>query len=177
MSTQPHLQGPCASVNASSTVVKTPNLPRALADYTQVLGFTCQQHIPGVFALLSHGSLSLQLWGCGARPGRGEQPDPVEHLYWSGHHRVTVSGIHALHASLRRSLLRPVRTGLAGPVALYADQLEQRLGAHGPRLQPWKAWECRLTDVDGNVLHLIDWSPCHPQTQALPAPSASAAKP
>jgi hypothetical protein len=164
-------------MNMPPTVVRTPNLARALADYTQVLGFTCQQHIPGVLALLSHGPLSLQLWGCGARPGRWEQPDPVENMYWPGRHRVTVTHIHALYASLRRSLLRPVRTGLAGPVSLYADQLEQRLGTHGPRLQPWKAWECTLTDLDGNVLHLIDWSPCQPRAQAPHAPGTRSQQP
>lgn len=161
-------------MNMPSIVVRTPNLARALADYTQVLGFNCQQHIPGVVALLSHGPLSLQLWGCGARPGRWEQPDLVENTYWPGHHRVNVHGIHALYASLRRSLLRPVRTGLTGPVALHADQLEQRLGMHGPRLQPWKAWEFRLTDVDGNVLHLIDWSPCQSEASV---PDISRQKP
>jgi hypothetical protein len=164
-------------MNMPPTVVRTPNLARALADYTQVLGFRCEQHIPGVVAVLSHGSLSLQLWGCGARPGRWEQPDGVENRTWPGHHRVTVSGIHALYASLRRSLLRPVRTGLAGSVALHADQLVQRLGTLGPRLQPWKAWEFSFTDVDGNVLHLIDWSPCQPGAQAPQFPGASSAKP
>lgn len=161
-------------MNIPPTVVRTPNLARALADYTQVLGFRCEQHIHGVVALLSHGPLSVQLWGCGARPGRWEQPDGVEHRTWPGHHRVAVSGIHALYVSLRRSLLCPVRTGLAGPVALHADLLGQRLGAHGPRLQPWKAWEFSLTDIDGNVLHLIDWSPCHPRTSV---PDASRQRP
>lgn len=164
-------------MNMSPTVVRTPDLARALADYTQVLGFRCEQHIPGVVALLSQGSLSLQLWGCGARPGRWEQPDLVENRYWPGHHRVTVNGIHTLYASLRRSLLRPVRTGLAGPIALHADQLVQRLGTLGPRLQPWKAWEFSFTDVDGNVLHLIDWSPCQPGAQAPHVPGARSTKP
>ena len=35
-----------------SLVLRTPDLPRAVADYTGVLGFECRQHIPGVLAVV-----------------------------------------------------------------------------------------------------------------------------
>ena len=49
--------------------VRTPDLRRAVADYTGVLGFECRQHIPGVCALVTHGPLQVQLWACAATPG------------------------------------------------------------------------------------------------------------
>lgn len=136
-----------------SAVLRTPDLPRAVADYTGVLGFTCRQHIPGVLAVVEHGPLSLQLWACGAQPGRWEKPDPRDKGFMPEHHSVVVSHIHALHASLRRAALRQVRTHIAGKQHRYAG----RVDAEGPRLQPWGAWEFAFHDIDGQVLHCVDW--------------------
>lgn len=125
-------------LHASVANVRTPCLPRALANYTQALGFACRQLVPGVFARLSHGPLCVQLWACGATPGRWERCDGGQQPFEPAHHRVEVAGIHALHRSLR-----------------VPDSA-------APEWQPWGAWEARLTDIDGNVLHLIDraaWRP------------------
>ena len=91
-----------------SGVLRTPDLPRAVADYTGVLGFECRQHIPGVLAVVVHGPLQLQLWACGARPGRWEKPDPRVPAWAPTRHSVVVRHIHALHASLRQAILCPV---------------------------------------------------------------------
>lgn len=127
------------------TVIRTPNLKRALADYTGVLGFTCHQHIPGVFALLNHGPLALQIWACGAVPRRWENPDANDCAFAPEHHSVAVSHIHALHASLRRSASR------VSPASAL------RVDAGGPELRPWGAWEFAFQDIDGHVLHCVDW--------------------
>lgn len=148
-----------------SLVLRTPDLPRAVADYTGVLGFECRQHIPGVLAVVVHGPLMLQLWACGARPGRWEHADPRDTGFAPGHHSVAVTHIHALHASLRRASLRGVRTHVAGTQPLHAS----RLDAEGPRLQPWGAWEFAFHDIDGHVLHCVDWGlpQHHPAGQML----------
>jgi catechol 2,3-dioxygenase-like lactoylglutathione lyase family enzyme len=138
--------------------VRTPCLPRAVADYTQVLGFECVQEVPGVYARLVHGPLCVQLWACGAALGRWEKALPLTPAFAPGHHRVEIVGIHALHGCLRKALLAPCRTSLGGRTALHAH----RLDAAAPEWQPWGAWEARVQDVDGNVLHLIDraaWRP------------------
>lgn len=151
-----------AAPHAPPTRVRTPDLARAVADYTQVLGFACPQQIPGVWALLELGPLRLQLWACGARPGRWERATPGERGFLPARHRLTVEHIHALHAHLRRAVQRPCRSGIAGCEAPHAG----RLPTAGPQLQPWGAWEFELTDVDGNVLHLIDWSVWRPGAAA-----------
>ena len=89
-----------------SIAIRTPDLRRALADYTGVLGFTCRHYIPGVFALVAHGPLLLHLWACGAKPGRWEKVDPRDTGFVPEHHSVVVNSIHALHASLRRATCR-----------------------------------------------------------------------
>lgn len=126
-------------------VIRTPDLKRALADYTGRLGFTCRQHIPNVLALLDHGPLILQLWACGATPGRWEQPDRCQPSFAPEHHSIAVHHIHALHASMRRSATRT------------KGQKEQRLELSEPRLQPWGAWEFCFQDMDGHVVHCVDW--------------------
>lgn len=136
-----------------NAVVRTPDLNRSLADYTRVLGFECLQDVPGVWALVAHGSLQLQLWACGARPGRWERRGPGEDVFAPCHLSVAVTHIHALHASLRRAALREVRTGLDGSRPLHGE----RLCACGPRLQAWGAWEFAFRDVDGHVIHCVDW--------------------
>jgi len=128
-----------------NTVLRTPDLKRSLADYTGVLGFTCRQHIPGVLTLLDHGPLTLQIWGCGAEPGRWEKSDRPARAFAPEHHSAAVNHIHALHASLRRAALR------VSPASAL------RVDADGPRLQPWGAWEFAFQDIDGNVLHCVDW--------------------
>jgi len=138
--------------------VRTPCLARAVADYTQVLGFECLQQVPGVCARLVHGPLCVQLWACGAAPGRWERVSAQLKPFEPGRHRVEIVGIHRLHERLRRALLAPGRTSLAGRTALYGH----RLDAATPQWQPWGAWEACVEDVDGNVLHLIDraaWRP------------------
>ncbi len=139
--------------------VRTPCLSRAVADYTQVLGFECLQQVPSVYARLVHGPLDVQLWACGATPGRWERASTAHMPFAPAHHRVEIAGIHALHDRLRKTLLAPCRTSLAGCMPLHAHRL---LDAAAPQWQPWGAWEVRVRDVDGNVLHLIDraaWRP------------------
>lgn len=148
--------------------VRTPCLRRAVADYTQVLGFQCLQQVPGVFARLVHGPLCVQLWAFGAVPGRWERPTPGDRGFEPGHHRVEVAGIHALQASLRQAVLGPCRTGLAGRTLLHAH----RLAADELQWQPWGAWETTLTDIDGNALHLVDRAVWRPGAPAVHGPGA-----
>ena len=110
-------------------------------------------------------SLQLQLWASGARPGRWEKPDPRDKGFFPGHHSVVVTRIHALYASLRCASLRGVRTHVAGTQPLHAG----RLDAEGPLLQPWGAWEFAFHDIDGHVLHCVDWGlhHHHPAGQVL----------
>jgi hypothetical protein len=126
-------------------VIRTPDLGRALADYTGRFGFTCRQHIPGVLAILDHGPLALQLWACGAPPGRWEQADPRQPAFAPEHHSIAVHHIHALHASLRRAVSRAP----ADPTL--------RVEIADPRLKAWGAWEFSFQDLDGHVLHCVDW--------------------
>ncbi|MBV1733570.1 MAG: hypothetical protein KUA38_15125 [Hydrogenophaga sp.] len=77
-------------------------LSRTLADHTGVSGFTCRQHLPGVLAHVAHGPLQLQLWACGAKPGRREKPDPREPVWAPAQHRVVV-----LHPSPGRAIACP----------------------------------------------------------------------
>jgi len=143
-----------------STVLRTPELSRAVADYTRVLGFECRQYIPGVLALVEHGPLQLQLWACAAQPGRFEKPDPCDPVFVPQHHSVVVTHIHALHASLWAAARRHVRTRIAGATYLHTG----RVAAEGPRLQPWGAWEFAFHDIDGHVLRCVDWGLfSHPQ--------------
>ena len=139
-----------------SAMIRTPNLRRALADYTEVLGFTCFHYIPGVFALVAQGPLLVHLWACGAKPGRWEKEDPRDTGFAPEHHSVPVTNIHALHASLHRA----TRLAQQAATAAEADTLVQkrRMNATGPRLQAWGAWEFEFQDIDGHVLHCVDWS-------------------
>jgi hypothetical protein len=148
-----------------SGVLCTPDLPRAVADYTGVLGFECRQHIPGVLAVVAHGPLQLQLWACGAKPGRWEKPDPRVPAWAPTRHSVVVRHIHALHASLRQAILRPVRTGVSDGKPLHAH----RLPAEAPALQPWGAWAFAFTDIDGQVIHCVDWAVRQPSPDAAHA--------
>lgn len=145
---------PCPFVN-----VRTPCLADAVADYTQVLGFDVVQHIPGVYARLVHGPLCVQLWACGATPGRWESAAAPHKPFAPGHHRVEIVGIHALHERLRKGL--------------HAH----RLDAAAPEWQPWGAWEARVQDADGNVLHLIDHAAWRPDPTWTPPSSAHRAVP
>ncbi|MDP3887596.1 hypothetical protein [Hydrogenophaga sp.] len=68
--------------------IHTPDLSRTRADPTGVFGFTGRQHLPDVLALVAHGP--MQLWACGAKPGRREKPDPRETAWAPARHRVVV---------------------------------------------------------------------------------------
>lgn len=125
------------------TAVRTPDLQRALADYTGTLGFRCLQQVPGVWAWLTQGSLRLQLWAFGATPGRWERADPEVGRFQPEHHSVAVMRIHALHASVSR--------------ALRASGRSDRLDGEGLQLMPWGAWEFAFRDGDGHVIHCVDW--------------------
>lgn len=139
-----------------STILHTPDLARAVNDYTSVLGFTCRQHIPGVIALVEHGPLRLQLWAFGALPGPGERPDPHPREWHPEQFSVAVCHIQALFVSLRQSILRAVRTGVGGSLSLNVHRLPE--GA--PVLQPWGAWEFSFKDIDGHTVHCVDWGLC-----------------
>jgi len=82
---------------------------------------------------------------------------------------VTIHGCatRALHASLRQAILRPVRTGVSGGQPLHAH----RLPAEAPALQPWAAWAFAFADVDGQVIHCVDWA------VRQPSPDAACANP
>ena len=140
-------------------VIRAPDLQRTLADYTVRLGFACRQHIPGVFALVEHGTLVLQVWACNAPAGRWEKPDAQATAFAPAHHSIAVHHIHALRASLMCAALR------AGPPA------RPSAGITEPGLQPWGAWEFSFQDINGHVVHCVDWS-VHTQRQTDPLPGA-----
>lgn len=134
-----------------SAVLRTPDLVRAVADYTGRLGFECLQLVPGALALLRHGPLQLQLWACAAPPGRFERLGPSDlpaARFVPAQQSVVVHRIEGLYASLRGALK------LAG-----MDPLA-RLSAGGPMLRPWGAREFELRDLHGNRIHCVDWGAC-----------------
>lgn len=108
-----------------------------------------------MFALVAHGPLLLHLWACDAKPGRWEKVDPRDTGFVPEHHSVVVNSIHALHASLRRATCRAQRAAEA--VGAEGLTHKRRLDATGPLLQPWGAWEFAFQDIDGHVLHCVDW--------------------
>lgn len=134
-----------------SIVLRTPDLPRALADYTGRLGFECLQHIPGALAMVRHGPLQLQLWACAATPGRFERLTPSDvpvGRFAPGQQSIVVSRIEHLYASLRAALKRAGMNPLS------------RLSAGGPVMRPWGAREFELRDLHGNRIHCVDWGVC-----------------
>lgn len=68
----------------------------------------------------------------------------------------------ALHASLRQAILWPVRTGVSGGQPLHAH----RLLAEAPALQRWGAWAFAFADIDGHVIHCVDWAVRQPTPDA-----------
>ena len=76
---------------------------------------------------------------------------------------MTIHGCatRALHASLRQAILRPVRTGVSGGQPLHAH----RLLAEAPALQPWGKWAFAFADVDGQVIHCVDWTVRQPSSE------------
>lgn len=134
-----------------SAVLRTPDLARALADYTGRLGFECLQHVPGALALLCHGPLQLQLWACAAPPGRFERlraTDLPAARFVPAQQSVVVHRIEALYTSLRAAL----KAAGMDPLA--------RLSVGGPMLRPWGAREFELRDLHGNRIHCVDWGVC-----------------
>ncbi len=134
-----------------SAVIHTAQWQPLLADCTQTLGFVCHQRISGVFALLQHGPLHLQLWACGAEPGRWEQKQPRDLCPAPEHHSVAVQHIHRLHENLRRALMASSAT------SERSTAWRERLSGP-PVLQTWGAWEFALHLHGGHVLHCVDWS-------------------
>ncbi|MDQ7746956.1 hypothetical protein [Hydrogenophaga pseudoflava] len=134
-----------------SAVLRTPDLARALADYTGRLGFECLQHVPGALALLRHGPLQLQLWACAAPPGRFERlraSDLPAARFAPAQQSVVVHRIETLYTSLRAAL----KAAGMDPLA--------RLSVGGPMLRPWGAREFELRDLHGNRIHCVDWGVC-----------------
>ena len=134
-----------------SSALRTPDLARALADYTGRLGFECLQHIPGALAFVRHGPLQLQLWACAAPPGRFERlasSDVPVARFVPGQQSVVVHRIEALYASLRDAL----KSAGMNPLA--------RLSEGGPMVRPWGAREFELRDLHGNRIHCVDWGVC-----------------
>lgn len=134
-----------------SLVLRTPDLPRALADYTGRLGFECLQHIPGALAMVRHGPLQLQLWACAATPGRFERlalSDLPVSRFAPCQQSIVIPRIERLYASLRAALTRAGMNPLA------------RLSAGGPAMRPWGAREFELRDLHDNRIHCVDWGVC-----------------
>lgn len=141
-----------------SVLLRTPDLPRAIADYTHRLGFGCWQHIPGVMALLLHGSLQVQLWACAAPAGRFERISSADlhaERFAPGDHSVVVGCIEALYDSLERAL----RRAGACPAS--------RLSPGGALMRPWGAREFELRDLHGNRIHCVDWGVWQPDPALL----------
>ena len=106
----------------------TTNLKKLLAFYRDALGFQVLQQVPGVLALLRHGSVRLQLWQqhCAAQTIRTIRIELEEE---------DVFQLHTRMARHERSAT--------------ADE--------APRLQPWGAWEFSLIDAEGNRLVFVQW--------------------
>lgn len=141
-----------------SVLLRTPYLPRAIADYTGCMGFECVQHIPGVMALLRHGPLQAQLWACAAPAGRFERlsrADLPVGRFEAGDHSVVVGRIEALYDSLELALCR---AGL---------RPESRLSRGGALVRPWGAREFELRDLHGHRIHCVDWGMWQPDSALL----------
>lgn len=141
-----------------SVLLRTPDLPRAVADYTARLGFACCQHIAGVMALLRHGPLQVQLWACAAPAGRFERlsgADLPATRFMPGDHSVVVSRIEVLYASLQGAL----RAAGVDPGC--------RLSEGGALVRPWGAREFELRDLNGNRIHCVDWGVWQPDPELL----------
>lgn len=107
----------------------TPNLKKLLAFYRDELGFHVLQQVPGVLALLRHGSVRLQLW---QQPGAAQTIRTI---------RIELEEDDAFRLHAR--LARHERSALAD---------------EAPRLQPWGAWEFSLIDAEGNRLVFVQWA-------------------
>lgn len=111
-------------------VIHTPSLRDAMAQYRADFGFSVQQHIEGVLAVLRLQGLRLHLWQRGGTAGGP--------LFRPGQHRAAVDDVFGLHGAMNG----PARGALSGP----------------PMLKPWGAWEFSLCDAHGNLLHLVQWA-------------------
>lgn len=113
--------------NEGGLSLPIPALSAALQDWQQNLGFTLQQHIPGVWALLACGGLRVQLW-----QQLADQP-----LMQPVHLRVVVRDVFHLYSRLDY------------------QASTRRCGA--PQRTPLGSWEFSLVDRDGNSLQLVEW--------------------
>ena len=126
-------------------VIRTPDLQRALADYTGRLGFTCRQHIPGVLALLDHGPLALQLWA--SAPSRGAGKSPIR-ANLPLRPNTTASPFTTSTRCTPACAARPRPGGGRTDAALNSPGPGCSLGAPGSSV---------FSDIDGHVVHCVDW--------------------
>ena len=111
--------------------LRTSTLPALLSDCTQRLGFVCEQQVPGVWALVTHGSLAVQLWACGAQPGRWERLQPRDAAPLAQRAVVRVGNIKRLFLSLRASALA---AGTEGGPSVHGRFV------FGLQPAPWGGW-------------------------------------
>jgi hypothetical protein len=137
--------------------LRTAELPRLLDDCVRRLGFVCVQQVTGVLALLRHGPLTLQLWACGAPPGRWEQPQARERAPAAQLVTAQVAGIKGLHASLRAAQLA------SGDALPMADRWPCSL-----QLAPWGGLMFAMRLRGGHVLRCEEWALLRAQTAAAP---------
>jgi len=135
--------------------LRTAELPRLLDDCVCRLGFVCVQQVPGVLALLRHGPLTLQLWACGAAPGRWERPQWRDLAPAAQQVTAQVAGIEGLHASLRTALLA------SGDVVPLAERWPCPL-----QWAPWGGSMFALRLQGGHVLSCEECAPLRAQSGA-----------
>ncbi len=123
-----------------ATCVYTPDLKAALAFYVHQLGFTVQQRVAHVVALISLGSLTLMLQEVGAKPARFERAQ----------------------RSIDCTLFQPKRyAAYAEDLAVIAQQLLPKLKRIAPESssliwQEWQVWELTFIDRDHNTICLSE---------------------
>jgi len=127
--------------------LRTAELPGLLGDCVHRLGFVCVQQVPGVLALLRHGPLTLQLWACGAAPGRWERPQWRDLAPAAQQVTAQVAGIEGLHASLRTALLA------SGDPLPLAERWPYPL-----QLAPWGGQMFAVRLQGGHVLRCEEWT-------------------
>lgn len=133
--------------------LRTAELSPLLDDCVRGLGFVCVQQVPGVLALLRHGPLALQLWACGAAPGRWERPRARDSAPASQQVTAQVAGIADLYDSLRTALLA------SGDALPTAERWPCPL-----QLAPWGGWMFAVRLRGGHVLRCEEWGPLRAQS-------------
>jgi catechol 2,3-dioxygenase-like lactoylglutathione lyase family enzyme len=105
---------------------------RAVAFWTDVLGFAELQDVDNGLGILRRDAVEVHVW-----VADGSAPGAERHLAGSASCRLQVTGVDALYE-------RCVRAGVVHPNGSLVDQ-------------PWGTREFGILDPDGNLIGLYEW--------------------